>query len=137
MRNSLSLLLLCGIALSISIGCGGGASEGPIVGNAERGKSLYNQATIGKRSAEGCTSCHKYDASEGDEKKAPFTKGTAARAESRVAGMSAEEYVVESIMNPDAYVVENYKAGDMYAKWKEDLSEQEIKDLVAYVLTEK
>ena len=137
MRIPLLLLLACGMILTVAVGCGGGKPDGPIVGDAEQGKALYSRATLGKRSAEGCTSCHKHDESEGDESKAPYTKGTATKAESRVAGMSAEEYILKSILDPDAYVVENYKAGDMYGKWKEDLSEQQIADLVAYLLTEK
>ena len=129
-------ILVIGV-MALMVGCGGGAPDGPIVGDAARGKDLYGRATLGKRSAEGCTSCHKYDEAEGDESKAPYTKGTATKAESRVPGMSAEEYIHESIISPDAYVVENYKAGDMYAKWSEDLTEQQIADLVAYLLTEK
>ena len=51
--------------------------------------------------------------------------------------MTAEEYIRESITTPDAYVVEKYKAGDMYQEWAKDLSKQEMDDLIAYLLTEK
>ena len=51
--------------------------------------------------------------------------------------MTAEEYIHESILKPNAYVVENYKEGDMYQKWEAELSEQQIADLVAYLITEK
>ena len=115
-------------------GGGGGAAAGP---SPERGKALYESKTLGSKSAEGCVSCHAYDETKGDDSKAPFTKGTGARAATRVPGMTAEEYIRESITTPDAYVVENYKAGDMYQEWAKDLSKQEMDDLIAYLLTEK
>jgi hypothetical protein len=51
--------------------------------------------------------------------------------------MSAEEYIRESILTPDAYVVEGFQEGDMYQTFGEELSEQQIADLIAYALTEK
>ncbi len=111
------------------------APAGP--GNPETGKKLYESKTLGKSSAEGCVSCHNYDAAAGKDDKAPYTAGTATRAATRVPGLSAEDYIRESILNPNAYVVENYKAGDMYQKWGQDLSPQQINDLVAYLMTEK
>ena len=115
----------------------GAKSNGPVVGDAENGKKLYNSKTLGTNSAAGCSSCHNYDASKGKSDKAPYTAGTATRAATRVAGMTAEEYIHESIINPNAYVVENYKAGDMYQNWAKELNDQQIADLVAYLLTEK
>lgn len=130
------LPILCVMILSLLLtACGGEKSS--IVGDTARGKELYTSTRLGIKSAEGCESCHKQDASTGDESKAPFTSGTGTRAETRVPGVSAEEYIHESIVNPDAYVVEGFYAGDMYQKWGEELSEQEIADLVAYLLTEK
>jgi len=131
---TLIVIVLSAMALTA---CGGGASDGPVVGDAANGEALYNRATLGSKSSEGCVSCHNFDAAAGDESDAPYTAGTATRAESRVPGLSAEEYIHESIVNPDAYVVEGFNAGDMYQTWGEDLKEQEIADLVAYLLTVK
>lgn len=128
-------LIVSFMLLLVLTACGGGG--GPVVGDASRGESLYKQATIGTKSAEGCTSCHNQDEAEGPADKAPYTAGTATRAASRVPGMSAEEYIKESILNPNAYVVEGFKEGDMYQTFKDELSEQQIADLVAYLLTEK
>ncbi len=138
MRKMFSpFLVLVVVASFVLAACGGGKSDGPVVGNAEAGKKLYESSTLGSNSAEGCVSCHNYDEAAGEADKAPYTAGTAARAESAVAGMSAEEYIHESIITPDAYVVEGFKEGDMYQKWQAELSEQQIADLVAYLLTEK
>jgi cytochrome c553 len=133
------LMLVLGLVLVVAlvlVGCSsGGGAAGP--GDAARGKSLYNKSTLGTKSAEGCVSCHKYDEKEGKAEKAPYTKGTATRAATRVPGMSAEDYIKESITKPDAYIVEGFNKGDMYAKWSTELSAQEINDLIAYLLTEK
>jgi cytochrome c len=133
MRRVIFVLMVLSLVL---VACGGGSdgSSGP---DPDRGKDLYNRSTLGKKSAEGCATCHNYDESEGEEEDAPYTAGTATKAATRVPGLSAEEYIHESIINPDAYVVEGWEAGDMYAEWAEDLSEQQIDDLVAYLLTEK
>jgi len=137
MRKIFSTLLVFIVTGSLMLVACGKKSDGPVVGNAENGKKLYESKTLGSNSAEGCVSCHNYDESKGKNDKAPYTAGTATRAATRVAGMTAEEYIHESIINPNAYVVENYKEGDMYQKWKAELSEQQIADLVAYLLTEK
>ena len=130
---SLALLIVATIVLA---GCSsGGGAAGP--GDAARGKALYNQKTLGSKSADGCVTCHNYDETKGKDDKAPYTKGTGTRAASRVPGMTAEEYIHESIMTPDAYVVEGYNKGDMYQTWAKELSPQQINDLVAYLLTEK
>jgi len=138
MRKTVLITMIVVILSAMALtACGGGAADGPVVGDAAKGEELYNRATLGKKSSEGCVSCHNMDASEGDESNAPYTAGSATRAETRVPGFSAEEYIHESIVSPDAYVVEGFNAGDMYQGWAEDLSEQEIADLVAYLLTVK
>ena len=129
-------LIVSFILLLVLTACGGGG-DGPVVGDAARGEKLYSQATIGTKSAEGCTSCHNYDETEGPADKAPYTAGTGTRAATRVPGMSAEEYIHESILTPNAYVVEGFQEGDMYQTFGEELSEQQIADLVAYLLTQK
>lgn len=131
----LAIALITVGALLLSACGGGGGTAGP--GDVARGKTLYNRSTLGTKSAEGCVSCHKYDEKEGIAEKAPYTKETAKRSATRVPGMSAEEYIKESILKPDAYIVEGFNKGDMYAKWTTELSAQEINDLIAYLLTEK
>jgi cytochrome c553 len=131
---AITLLMVVAVVLSACGGSGGGAAG---AGDVARGKALYNKSTIGSKSAEGCVSCHKYDESQGKAEKAPYTKGTGTRAASRVPGMTAEEYIKESINKPDSYVVEGFNKGDMYQKFSAELSAQEIADLAAYLLSEK
>jgi hypothetical protein len=57
------------------------------------------------------------------------------RAESRVEGLSAIEYIRTSIVNPGAYVVESFPDELMPQNWAEINAEDEINDLIAYLLT--
>ena len=137
MRKIFSTILVFFVAAVFMLTACSSKPSGPIVGDVANGKKLYTSATLGSNSAAGCSTCHNYDESKGKADKAPYTAGTATRSETRVAGMNAEEYIHESIIKPNAYVVENYKEGDMYQKWKDELNDQQIADLIAYLLTEK
>lgn len=79
-----------------------------------------------------CIRCHSLDGSDGG---GPTLQGIAARAGERVPGLSAGEYLHQSILDPDAYVIEGYKAkmGRIFGLL---LSEQEMNDLVAFLLTQ-
>jgi len=65
----------------------------------------------------------------------PSLAGIADRAGSRVAGVDAETYLRNSILTPDAYVVEGYASGVMPPDLAQDLTEEDIDALVAYLLT--
>ena len=137
MRKFFSTLMVLVVVASVLLAACAKKPEGPVVGDAAQGKKLYESSTLGPKSAEGCVTCHNYNEAAGANDKAPYTAGTGTRAETRVPGLTAEEYIRESIMTPNAYVVENYKEGDMYQEWGKDLSEQQLADLVAYILSEK
>lgn len=137
MRKLMLVIALLVVTAMLLSACGGGGGGTAGAGDVARGKTLYNKSTIGTKSAEGCVACHKYDEKEGKAEKAPYTKGTATRSEKRVAGMSASDYIKESITNPDKYIVEGFNKGDMYQKYSAELSAQEMADLIAYLLTEK
>jgi cytochrome c len=49
--------------------------------------------------------------------------------------MTAAEYLRQSIVDPDAYVVEGYRAGQMLPVYAERLSPEQIEALVDYLLT--
>jgi hypothetical protein len=67
----------------------------------------------------------------------PSMAGIANRAGSQVSGQSAEDYLRESIVDPDAFVVDGFAAGLMTSTYGSALSEQQIEDLVAYMMTLK
>ena len=123
--------------------CGGGNGDdekeatevepGPaaVTGAASSGEELFNQTVIGSQA--GCVTCHSLEPDR--VLVGPSLAGVAARAGSRVSGQSDETYLRESIKNADAFTVDGFTAGVMPAALGDDLSEQQLADLVAYLLT--
>lgn len=107
-------------------------------GDATRGQTLYDSNELG------CSSCHLGGVI------GPNTEGTATRAADRVAsapelaGYTVEQYLVESILQPNAYLVpnqgsSNYSAGGislMQQNYSDRIDAQDLADLVAYLLTQ-
>ncbi len=105
-------------------------------GDPGRGEALYDSNELG------CASCH-----EGGIV-APITEGTATRAAERVAaipelaGITVEQYLVESILQPNAYLVPNegsaiYSSNGisvMQQNYSDRIDAQDLADLVAYLL---
>ncbi|MFW6174754.1 MAG: c-type cytochrome [Chloroflexota bacterium] len=82
--------------------------------------------------ANGCSGCH----STGDDTVVgPGLAGVWDRAGERVSDMSAEEYVRESIRDPDAYIVDGFSEGTMQTFTESQISESELQDLMAYLRT--
>lgn len=118
--------------------CGG--AEAPTVEEAEAGaalpgdpasgQELFQQTTID--STPGCTTCHSLE--PGVTRIGPSLAGITERAGQRVPDLSAEEYLRQSIVEPDAHLVEGF-SNIMYQNYEDMLSEEQIDDLVAYLLT--
>lgn len=84
--------------------------------------------------AQGCTACHAISGiSTGNV--GPALDGLAGRSGDRVADLSAEEYIRQSILDPNAYIVEGYAEGIMPQNFGELIGEDELNDLVAFLLT--
>ncbi len=83
----------------------------------------------------GCGGCHTIQGiSTGTV--APNLSQIGTVAATRKEGMSAEDYIRESILNPDAFVVEGYQP-IMPKNFGDQLSQQELDDLVAFLLAQK
>ncbi len=109
-------------------------------GDAASGEQLYNQLTLGRTDAPGCTTCHSTAADE--VRVGPSHAGLASRAEQRInspdytgSATSAEEYLRESILEPNAYVVPGFAPDVMFQRYHAALTPGQIDDLVAYLLT--
>lgn len=136
MAKRFALLVIAIILFStLLVACGGDKSSDSTGGDPDRGEALYHQTTIGPNAAPGCATCHSLD--PGKTLVGPSHAGIATRAASAVPGKSAEDYLRESIVTPDAHVTEGFTAGIMYQNYGKDLTEQEINDLVAYLMTLK
>jgi mono/diheme cytochrome c family protein len=103
----------------------------PQGGDPAAGRRLYREGSLGVNA--GCRVCHSLNPSI--NRIGPSFAGVGTRAATRVAGLPAEEYLYRSIVEPDAYVVEGYPKGLMLPDAARNLSEEQIRDLVAYLLT--
>jgi mono/diheme cytochrome c family protein len=115
-----------------------GAPSGETAGDPAAGEELYQMATIADTGAPGCTTCHSVEPTDDPLQPSPVGPshyGLANRAGDYVEGMSAEEYIRESIVAPDEHIVEGYQPGVMYQNYEEDLTSEQIDNLVAYLLT--
>jgi hypothetical protein len=54
-----------------------------------------------------------------------------------VPGQTAEEYLTDCIINPNAYVVDGFPSGVMYQKYKDVLTDEQVRDVIAYLSTLK
>lgn len=95
------------------------------------GERLFNGATLG--ASAGCQICHSLE--PGVQLVGPSLAGVATRAETRVPGMTAEQYLMQSLVDPNAYVVEGFQPGQMRPDLAQALTQQELDDLVAFLLT--
>jgi len=112
------------------------AGQAAVQGDPARGEALFKQTTIG--SAPGCITCHSLE--EGKTLVGPSLAHVATEAEKYVqqgVANSVDEYLHDSIVNPDKYVVEGFPKGVMYQNYGKDLTEQQIADLVAFLKTLK
>ncbi len=80
-----------------------------------------------------CAACHISAAGVGI---APAFEGIAERAGTRRSPLIAAEYIYESILYPTRFVVEGY-AGSMPQNYAERLSDEQLGDIIAYLLTLK
>ncbi|MGZ8755600.1 MAG: c-type cytochrome, partial [Acidimicrobiia bacterium] len=83
----------------------------------------------------GCRICHSLE--PGRRLVGPSLAGVGTAAATRVPGLTAEEYLRQSIVDPDAYTVEGFQLGAMLPDIAHKLSEQQLDDLVAFLLTLK
>jgi cytochrome c oxidase subunit 2 len=107
-----------------------GLSEDPV----ERGQKWATQF--------GCLSCHSVD---GTKIVGPTWKGVFGSSETLADGSSVivdEAYIIESILNPNAKVVQGYPAGVMPKQFidpvtKLPITDQQIQDLIAFIQSSK
>lgn len=133
MRKATLLMVVGVIVAALALAaCGGGASQAPAGGAADAaaGKALFAQTVIGTNP--GCVTCHSLEA--GKTLVGPSMAGIAGRAGSTVSGQSAEQYLKQSLTEPDAYLVKGFAKGLML---KPTLTDKQVSDLVAYMLTLK
>lgn len=119
-------LLVTGIALGA---CGGGSA--PVTGIAADGQELFARTVLGENA--GCVTCHSLKPEV--VLVGPSLAAIGSTAASRVADITAKDYLRKSIVDPDSYVLDGFDAGRMPQDWSDQLSESEIEALVEYLVT--
>jgi mono/diheme cytochrome c family protein len=97
-------------------------------GAVERGQQVFVTS--------GCGGCHTIQGVSSGQVGPDLSK-VGQVAAGRVPGKSAEEYLLEAVVNPDAFVVEGFSAGIMPQIYSTQLSQQQLDDLVAYLASLK
>jgi len=81
----------------------------------------------------GCIACHSLE--KDVRVVGPSWYSVGASAGERVEGQSAGLYLYTSIVEPNAYINEGYIAGLMPQTYKDVLSNEQMADVIAYLLT--
>ncbi len=104
-------------------------------GDSIRGQLLYNNLEpSGTGDMLACSGCHQTGGTT-----APMTEGTWTRwdeihsLEAQFEAYTFAQYIAESIVHPDGYVVEGYMAGIMPNNFGERMTFQDIADIIAYL----
>jgi len=92
------------------------------------GRRVFSERNLG-----GCGVCHSTRAD--DDGVGPSLAGVGDRASTRVPGKDGEAYLRESVLDPDAYIVDGYRAGQMLPTYRERLSDDDVDALVQYLLS--
>jgi cytochrome c len=115
-------------------GCGGNAAGGK-TGDLASGQKLFSgELPLADASAPTCVTCHAVSP-DAPESIGPNLSNIGNRAATRVPGQSAQDYLRSSIVDPDAYLANNFQEGIMYREYRRALTPQQLDDLVAYLLT--
>jgi len=113
--------------------CGGSAAE---PGDAGRGRQLYHGEIAFANDAPACNTCH--GAEPGVETGiGPNLSNIGNRAATTIQDMSVDDYLRQSIVEPDAYLAGGYQEGIHHRGYKNDLTAQQVNDLIAYMRTLK
>lgn len=96
-------------------------------GDAAHGQTVYTNR--------GCSGCHVGGVAAPATEEQWDTIPTEVLTLPQFEGYTIEHYIVESIVNPGAYVVTGYAAGAMPGNFGELLSVQDIADIIAYLQT--
>ena len=117
-------LFLTGCAVSLPIST-------PVTGDTERGAQLFAQ---GREGVPPCLTCHQVVSGQVGFSVGPNLADIAERVRTQVAGLTAEEYLRQSILEPGRYIVSGYR-NIMFPNYSTHFTEQDIQDLIAYLLT--
>lgn len=103
------------------------------VGDIAAGEELFSEPLAEMPDSVSCSSCHSVDGR--DTPWAPTLAGISAVAADRVDGMSDVDYLRQSIVDPFAFRVAGEWAFPMPIRYSDALSEEQIDNPIAFMLT--
>jgi mono/diheme cytochrome c family protein len=102
-------------------------------GDAANGEKLFTGK--GPNGAYACSACHSLEPNK--TVVGPSFAGLATNAAKRKEGVSAEKYLVESIVKPNEFLVQGFNANLMQQNFGQLMDKKELADIVAYLMTLK
>lgn len=109
------------------------AQAAGVTGDPEKGKEYFN--TVRPEVNFACATCHHFDTEA--QLIGPGLLNVTVRAASRVPGLSAYDYIHQSIVEPGAFVVPGFPDNLMPRTYKDLWTEEQINDIIAYLYTLK
>ena len=129
------LLLLLAVVLVVGrASCGGDGDVTEPEGGAAAGDPAAGEQVYFEVASPACNTCHSLEA--GETLVGPSLNDIGTVAATRVDGMSADEYLHQAIVDPNAHVVEGFGTNIMPATSGSQLTEEQLNDLVAFLLTQ-
>lgn len=102
-----------------------------VQGDPARGNDIFHH---GVHDSPPCSTCHLTAEGMTGFSLGPNLAGVYERAASREDGVSAHDYIHESILDPHAYIVPGYR-DIMYPDFAAHFDEQDLDDLIAYLMS--
>ena len=103
------------------------ATDVPPSPGADQGRNVFTSRGAG------CSVCHSTE--RGRDGVGPSLHGVATAAGGRVEGLTVSQYLRQSILLPDQYVVEGWTEGQMLPIYRERLIEEDLEALLVYLET--
>ena len=142
------ILLTSGVLTLAVLACGGGSKPQTVVSNTPgtspnlitalpagdpaHGEQLFKGQVDGQYP---CSVCHTL--TPGKILVGPSLAGIATTAATRISGHTAEQYLRESILTPKAFTVPGFQSGIMPSDFAREMNDQQLADLIAFLLTQK
>lgn len=104
------------------------------VGDMAAGEELFFEGLDGIHDQASCSTCHSLDPN--NSVWAPSLAGIWTRAGGRVGGLTDVDYLRQSILDPGAFVVEGSWPFAMPFAYPEVLSDEQVNNLIAFLLTQ-
>jgi cytochrome c553 len=131
-RRAIRRASLCAVwilALLALVACAGRAPD------PERGRQLFGGEITMPGGNLACIECHPVAVGEISAVMGQNLSNIGGRAAETVPGQSAEEYLRLAIVDPDTYLSGGFQDGIHPRAYKDALSDADVADLVAYMLT--